>query len=253
MKDSVTAISIVIVEDEQVVREYIKGTLEDLGYLVAASVSTGEEALAILRESAPDVVLMDIQLKGELDGIETAARIASHMDVPLIYLTSYADEATLERAKMTQPSGYIMKPFNAKELRATIEIAVYKHHAEGEAKQQLREELQLSSQRISTLSQKIFGGGMLPSKEPSARPASNMEPIVPAEAPAPEKSYTVKNAAAYLDVSERTIQRMLKEGIFPEPSVTIDLGGNRKLRRWKQSELDAVKPHLRKRGRPKFE
>ena len=121
---------ILIVEDESVVAMDIESRLRNLGYTVVASVPSGEAALAEAQKNAPDLVLMDIMLKGEMDGIEAAALIRSRFNIPFIYLTAYADEQTLDKAKITEPSGYLMKPFETKDLRTTIEIALYKHSME---------------------------------------------------------------------------------------------------------------------------
>lgn len=228
---------ILVVEDEAVVREYIRGTLESLGYRVPVTVSNGRDAVAQAEKFRPDLVLMDIRLKGQIDGIEAASQIGATLGIPVIYLTSYADEETLNRAKMTNPAGYIMKPFNEQELRATIEIAVHKHRMETQAKASLLQELQHTSQRISGL---LEQGGFTSQKLPAD-----------SESASSERTFTVKDAAAYLDISERTILRMIKDHLFPEPSVTISLGGNRQLRRWSQRDLDSARPNLRGKGRPK--
>lgn len=229
--------TILVVEDEAVVREYIRGTLETLGYRVPVTVSKGRDAVAQAEKLRPDLVLMDIRLKGEIDGIEAASQIGAAYGIPVVYLTSYADEETLNRAKMTNPAGYIMKPFNEQELRATIEIAVHKHRMETQAKASLLQELQHTSQRISGL---LEQGGIAGQKFPADSDSASAE-----------QTFTVKDAAAYLDISERTILRMIKDHLFPQPSVTISLGGNRQLRRWSQRDLDSVKPNLRGKGRPK--
>ena len=117
---------IMVVEDEGIVSEDIQKSLQNLGYTVSAAVDSGEEALVKAAESPPDLVLMDIVLKGELDGIETAAQIRSRFNIPIIYLTAYTDVKTLERAKMTEPFGYIVKPFEDRELRTAVEMALYK-------------------------------------------------------------------------------------------------------------------------------
>lgn len=242
---------ILVVEDENVVREYIKGILEALGYQVPAAVATGEDAVKQAEAVKPDLVLMDIKLKGQYDGVDAAREISTRLDIPVIYLTSYADDDTLERAKETKPFGYIVKPFDEKELRATIEVALYKSREEKQSRQRLLEELQSTTQKISGLTRELtesapvvsFSPSMLSADESPGQTRRSQE----------EKIFTIKEAAAYLEISERTIQRMLKEGIFPEPSITIDIGGNRSLRRWEQADLDTAKPHLRKRGRPKHE
>jgi CheY-like chemotaxis protein len=119
-------IKILVVEDESLVAKDIQNMLRGLGYEVMDVFSTGEEALVALRESDPDLVLVDIVLKGKIDGIVTAERIWETYGIPVIYLTAYADETTLLRAKVTEPFGYILKPFNERELQTTIEMAFYK-------------------------------------------------------------------------------------------------------------------------------
>lgn len=121
---------ILIVEDEAVVSLDISRRLEKMGYEVVGRVASGEEALAIAQETSPDLVLMDINLQGEMDGIETAEQIYEQAQIPVIYLTAYAGESTLQRAKQTKPYGYILKPFKERELRAAIEIALSRHQAE---------------------------------------------------------------------------------------------------------------------------
>jgi two-component system cell cycle sensor histidine kinase/response regulator CckA len=118
---------ILIVEDERIVALDLQDRLESLGYSIPATVARGQDAIQTALELRPDLVLMDIRLKGEMDGIETAGRIQSHLDVPVIYLTAYADHDTLDRAKLTGPYGYILKPFEDRELQTTIEMALYRH------------------------------------------------------------------------------------------------------------------------------
>ncbi|WP_051294943.1 HD domain-containing phosphohydrolase [Maridesulfovibrio bastinii] len=122
--------NILIVEDEAIVSLDIKGRLSVLGYTVLDIVKTGELAVERTLELEPDLVLMDIMLDGEMDGIDAATEILKKADIPIIYLTAYADEKTLERAKVTEPFGYIIKPFEDRELNLAIEMALYKHHAE---------------------------------------------------------------------------------------------------------------------------
>ncbi|MBU7009831.1 MAG: response regulator [Theionarchaea archaeon] len=121
---------ILVVEDERIVAEDIRRSLQNLGYLIAAVVSSGEEALKSVAETSPDLVLMDIVLKGEMDGIQAAEHIRSQFSTPVVYLTAYADENLLQRAKITEPYGYILKPFEDKELYSVIEMALYKHKME---------------------------------------------------------------------------------------------------------------------------
>ncbi len=126
---------ILVVEDERITAEDIKDGLKSLGYEVPAVVHSGEEAVRKAGELQPDLVLMDIRLQGRVDGIQAAGLISHRHDVPIIYLTAYADDATLDRAKLTQPFGYLIKPFSEKELRTTIEIALYKHQQDNRVKQ----------------------------------------------------------------------------------------------------------------------
>ncbi|MDQ7781255.1 MAG: response regulator [Desulfomonilaceae bacterium] len=119
--------SILVVEDEVVVAMEIEEKLRAIGYDVVSICSSGEEAISGIEARRPDLVLMDIRLDGRLDGIETAELIRKNHDLPVVYLTAYADDATLNRAKLTEPFGYLVKPFSQTELRTTIEIALHKH------------------------------------------------------------------------------------------------------------------------------
>jgi diguanylate cyclase (GGDEF)-like protein/PAS domain S-box-containing protein len=119
--------TILVVEDEVVIAMDLRATLIDLGHEVPDIITSGEAAIQIALELRPDLVLMDIHLSDALDGIDAAAAITQALDIPVIYLTAYADEETLQRASLTTPFGYILKPFEARELRANIEIAFYKH------------------------------------------------------------------------------------------------------------------------------
>ncbi len=118
--------NILIVEDERIVAEDIKTSLKRLGYNVLAIVSSGKEAITKALELKPDLVLMDILLKGDLDGIEAANKIRSKSNIPVIYLTAHADEITLKRAKLSEPFGYIVKPFETKDLKIAIDMALHK-------------------------------------------------------------------------------------------------------------------------------
>ena len=118
---------ILIVEDERIVAEDLKETLKNFGYIVVDSVVTGEAAITSAQEHRPDLVMMDIFLAGKMDGIEAAEEIKKTSDIPVIYLTAYADEKILGRARITEPYGYILKPYDEREIRTVIEIALYKH------------------------------------------------------------------------------------------------------------------------------
>jgi PAS domain S-box-containing protein len=122
--------NILIVEDEQIVAWDIKERLEGLGYQIAARATSGEAAIVNLEKSKPDLVLMDIQLPGQLNGIETAQIIYDKFNIPVVYLTAHSDEKTLEAATQTNPFGYLLKPFQARELHSTIQIALRRHERE---------------------------------------------------------------------------------------------------------------------------
>ncbi len=130
--------SILIVEDEPVVAKDIQLSLQRLGYRVPATATSGEEAIRKADDMHPDLILMDIVLKGKMDGVETALQIQRKQDVPVIYLTAYADNHTLERAKVTSPAGYMLKPYQAHELRPTIELALHRAQHERHMRERLR-------------------------------------------------------------------------------------------------------------------
>lgn len=148
MKTSEKHKKILIVEDELLVAEDIAFRLKSLGYQITDLVISGEDALRAIRNEQPDLILMDIMLKGDLDGIETHEIINKEYKIPLVYLTSYSDEKTFSRAKLTQPFGYIIKPFEERELHTVIEVALYKHSMEMRLERQLKNEELIS--RIST-------------------------------------------------------------------------------------------------------
>ena len=125
-----TPIRVLIVEDELILAQDLALTLEAKGYKVTALVKSGEEALASAEADPPDAVLMDVMLQGTMDGIETSEAIAERVDVPTIYLTAYADEKIVARARKTSPFGYLVKPINETELSIMIDMAVYKHRTE---------------------------------------------------------------------------------------------------------------------------
>jgi CheY-like chemotaxis protein len=126
--------AIFIVEDEAIVANDLKETLKSLGYTVPGIAKSGELALEKVKELRPDLVLMDIHLAGKMDGVETAGTIHTLYDIPVIYLTAYADKALLDRAKITEPYGYVIKPYDERELHSVIEMALYKHQVEHEIK-----------------------------------------------------------------------------------------------------------------------
>ena len=127
-------VKIMVVDDEVIVAEDLKNRLENLGYNVPAIAHTGEEAIAGADETRPDLVIMDIELRGEMDGIEAAEVILRRFDISVLYLTAFSDDATLKRAKVTLPFGYLIKPFVERELHSTIEMALYRQKMEREVK-----------------------------------------------------------------------------------------------------------------------
>lgn len=128
--------NILIVEDESIVAKDIQHSLKKLGYTVVGMCSTGEDAIRTAEEVKPDLVLMDIMLKGDMSGIEAAGQIREKFNIPIIYLTAYADESTLSKAKVSEPYGYIIKPFKEIDLHTSIEMAIYKHEKETDVKKE---------------------------------------------------------------------------------------------------------------------
>jgi two-component sensor histidine kinase len=122
-----TSARILVVEDGLIMARDIERRLATMGYRSAGLASTGEDAIRKARENHPDLVLMDVNLKGPIDGIQAAEQIRLAADIPIVYVTGYSDDATLARARVTEPFGYVLKPFNERELRTTIEIALYRH------------------------------------------------------------------------------------------------------------------------------
>ena len=113
--------NIMVVEDEGVVSIDIRNMLKNAGYGIAAVAFQGDEAIRKAEQSSPDLVLMDIGLKGDIDGIEAAKKIRDRFRIPVVFLTGFADEATMSKAKEADPSGFIIKPINEEELKKTLE------------------------------------------------------------------------------------------------------------------------------------
>ena len=126
---------IMIVEDESIIAEDIRMSLINNGYVVSSVISTGEKAIEKVKEDKPDLILMDIMLAGKMDGIQTAGMIQTIFNIPVIYLTAYCDDKIIERAKITSPFGYLIKPFKDRELYIAIEMSLYKHKLEMELKE----------------------------------------------------------------------------------------------------------------------
>jgi DNA-binding NtrC family response regulator len=126
---------LLIVEDESVVVVDLDSRLAHMGYEVVGSAASGEECLALAGQFLPDLILMDIRLQGAMDGVETAQKIRDLLGLPVVFITAHAEGDTLMRAKKVEPYGYILKPFEDRELKIVIEMALYKRQTENELKQ----------------------------------------------------------------------------------------------------------------------
>jgi CheY-like chemotaxis protein len=146
---------ILVIEDEAIVAADIQDRLETLGYIVAGWGTTGAEAIELARTTHPDLILMDIMLKGPMNGIQAAHQIRVELGLPVIFLTANSDEAVLEKAKISEPFAYLLKPFEERQLRTNIEMALYKSRMERE-REQMMKDLQEAMATIKTLT------GLLP-------------------------------------------------------------------------------------------
>jgi two-component system, response regulator PdtaR len=129
---------IMVVEDESILAMLIKRKLQNWGYDVVDWVDTGEDAVKNAKNIVPDLILMDIVLKGDMDGIEAAQLIRKELDIPIIYLTAYSNDEVLKRAQETEPYGYILKPFREGEVNANIKMALYKHNSENKKREEIK-------------------------------------------------------------------------------------------------------------------
>jgi PAS domain S-box-containing protein len=153
---------ILIVEDEAIVAQDISSLLRKLEYTVVGTAFSGEDALAMASVTLPDLALMDIKLRGSLDGIDTACALREQFDIPVIFLTAFADGSTLRRARLAQPLGYLLKPFQITELHSMIEMALYKHQMEQHLKQseaRFRILAEVNPALIAVIRQKQDGSG----------------------------------------------------------------------------------------------
>ena len=141
---------ILVVEDEPVVAMDIQTSLEDMGYTVISLAASGTQAIEEAERGRPDLVLMDIMLKDDMTGIEAAHYISTQFDIPIIYLTSLSDTETLEKAKVAEPFGYLIKPFENRELRANIEMAFYRDRMEKE-RRKMAEKLRIQEEELKPL------------------------------------------------------------------------------------------------------
>jgi DNA-binding response OmpR family regulator len=146
---------VLVVEDEGIVALQIRTTLEEHGFKVTDTCASAEEAFASISNDPPDLVLMDMKLQGEFDGVEAASAIQASTRVPVVFLTAHSDDVTVERARRAEPYGYLLKPFNPQELCITVEVALHKHKLD-EEKRQLTDALAEALAKVRSLS------GLLP-------------------------------------------------------------------------------------------
>ncbi|QCR23487.1 LytTR family DNA-binding domain-containing protein [Pontibacter sp. SGAir0037] len=146
---------ILISEDEVIIAEDIAACLEELGYETCA-IDSGEDTLNMIRETQPDLVLLDINLRGNADGVTLGSQIKEEFGIPFIYLTAYADKATIDRAKETEPDGFLVKPFDENNLRSAIEIALYKHDQKTDTKEAETAPVPVNNKEQDVLSDYIF-------------------------------------------------------------------------------------------------
>jgi PAS domain S-box-containing protein len=168
--------SILIVEDDELVARDIQQTLVRLGYAYPIVVPSGEEAVQRAIDMQPDLVLMDIKLKGPIDGVEATQQIRAHFDIPVIYLTAYADDLTLRRAKVTAPFGYILKPFEEEDLHSTVEMALYRHEMERTLAQRL-ERFQALVENASDIALVLDSNGMIRYASPAIERVLGYGPV----------------------------------------------------------------------------
>ncbi len=201
--------AILIVEDEAIVAEDLSHKLRRLGYEVAGVAASGEQALTLARERRPGLVLMDIRLQGAMDGIAAAQLIRQDCDIPVIYLTAHSDPGTLQRAKLTEPFGYLLKPFEGLELETHIEMALYKHAAEKELRRQ-REFLRVTLQSIGDAVLTTDDAGKVTSLNPVAEELTGWT-VAEAKGRAIGEVFKIINEDTRRPASN-PIERVLREG-----------------------------------------
>jgi diguanylate cyclase (GGDEF)-like protein/PAS domain S-box-containing protein len=167
--DQKNQIRILIVEDEGIVAADLQQKLQRMSYDAPSIAATGNRALELVKETQPDLVLMDIKIQGSLDGIGTAEIIRQTYDVPFIFVSGNTDNRTLQRAKLTQPHGFIVKPINERELQATIEMALYKHSIEKRLRESEKRYRHLVENSSDIIYRTDFNGNLTYFNEASAR------------------------------------------------------------------------------------
>lgn len=205
---------IMVVEDDRVVALAIQNKLEKFGYSVPVVVPSGEEAIKAAEETILDLVLMDIMLEGEMDGVDTAEEIRTSFHIPVVYLTAHSDEATLQRAKITEPLGYVLKPFGDRELHTAIEIALYKHKLE----KQLKESEQWLSTTLNSIGDAVIatdGNGSI----------LFMNPVAEARTAWTQQEALGKNVSKVLNLINEQSRKRIEDPVKKAQSegVVIDL------------------------------
>lgn len=150
------AVKIIIVEDDLIISEDLRLTLEEIGYQVLAIARNHDQAIELFDEEEPDLVILDISLGGEKSGIDVAQYIRKHFDIPFIFLTSHSDKNTVSQAAMTEPEGYLVKPFEEGDLYAAIEVALHKHNVKQRISAGLNPETKHFSDSIFIRNNKVF-------------------------------------------------------------------------------------------------
>jgi CheY-like chemotaxis protein len=197
---------IMVVEDESIIAEDIRMSLINNGYVVPSVVSMGETAIEKVKEDKPDLILMDIMLAGKMDGIETATMIHSKFNIPVIYLTAYSDDKILERAKITGPFGYLIKPFKDRELYVAVEMSLYKHKLEMELKE--------SKEFFENIMEGIVTGVWVTDKNDDIIYTNNgMKVIIPQLVPGVKVLITWEFFKPYYMRAKETLQPFHYEGV----------------------------------------
>ncbi len=218
---------LLIVEDESIVAEDIRRSTQHMGYSVLSIASSGEEAIKKAQELNPDLVLMDIMLNGKMDGIRAAEQIRSCFNIPVIYLTAYSDEKTFERAKITEPFGYVIKPFKERELHINIEIALYKHKME----KKLKESKQWLSAVINGIGDAVIAtdtGGLVNVMNPIAEALTGWKQGEASGKPLAEV-FNIISEEKGREV-ENPVSKVMREGSFYgliERTVLVSKGGTK--------------------------